>query len=291
MTAYTDSLESGSTTLCRCFKLTRPDGLVMGFTDHDGDVDFDGVTFRAQAALTATEAAYSLGLAPDEMEASGAFAADAITESDLARGAYDGAAVEVWDVDWSTPATRHLLHRYTIGQVERGGLAFRAELRSLAAGVDRSEGRVHTTLCDARRLGDNRCKLNLAGWQGSATVVDARGLEVFVSGLEGFQPGIFTRGIADWNTGANAGSESDIRIATLAAGITSISLWRAPASPILPGDTLTATAGCNRTASTCANRFSNLLNFRGFPHMPGEAFLREVGRDGDPDQTGGSRFE
>jgi uncharacterized phage protein (TIGR02218 family) len=290
MTAYTDALETGSTTLCRCFRLTRSDGVVMGFTDHDGDLAFDGVTFRAEAAMSATEAASTLGLSPDEMEAHGALSADAITEEDLAAGLYDGAAVEVWDVNWRDTAVRQLLGRYTIGEVERGGLAFRAELRSLAATLDRPEGRLHTTLCDARRLGDQRCGLDLAAWQATATVLRVTGLEVVVSGLGGFADRFFSRGIVEWTGGANAGTAGDIRVSARSGSEVTLSLWRQPARTIAPGDTLMATAGCDRTAAMCRDRFANLGNFRGFPHMPGEAFLHDYGREGDPDQTGGSRF-
>ncbi|MQQ09112.1 DUF2163 domain-containing protein [Epibacterium sp. SM1979] len=291
MSAYSDALETGSTTLCRCFRITRADETVMGFTDHDADISFDGVTYSAEAALSASEAASTLGFAPDEMEAHGALSHQAITEADLIAGRFDGAAVEVWDVDWRNTATRALLGRYTVGEVERGGVAFRAELRSLAASLDRPEGRVHTTLCDVRRLGDGRCGLDLTAWQATATVVSVDGLEVWVSGLDEFNPGFFDKGTVEWLTGGNAGSAGDIRATLDSAGSLVLSLWRAPAATIAIGDTLTVTAGCNRTADTCRNRFNNLVNFRGFPHMPGEAFLRDYGIEGDPDQTGGSRFE
>lgn len=290
MSAYSDALETGSTTLCRCFRLTRADGVTMGFTDHDTDVAFGGLTYRAEAAMSATEAASTLGLSPDEMEAHGALSDDSITEADLAAGLYDGAAVEVWDVDWRDTQVRQLLGRYTVGEVERGSLAFRAELRSMAATLDRPEGRLHTTLCDARRLGDHRCKLDLAAWQAPATVLRVTGLEVVVSGLDGFTGSFFSRGIVEWTGGANAGTSGDIRVSAKSGAEVTLSLWRLPARPISPGDTLTATAGCDRTAAMCRDRFANLINFRGFPHMPGEAFLRDYGREGDPDQTGGSRF-
>lgn len=290
MTAYNDALETGSTTLCRCFRLTRADGTLMGFTDHDDDVIFDGLTHLAGAALTATEASSKLGLAPDEMEASGALSDDAITEADVAAGVYDGAAVEVWDVNWSNTAVRKLLGRYTIGEVERGGLGFRAELRSRAASLDRAEGRVHTTLCDVRRLGDHRCRLDLTNWRGVGTVVRSNRLEVVVSGLDGFATGYFDRGIIDWTGGSNQGGSVDVRVSARSGVETTLSLWRNPAHEIEVGDTLTVTAGCDRTAKTCRERFDNYLEFRGFDKMPGPAFLSERGTEGDPDQTGGSRF-
>ena len=44
-------LESGVTTTCRCWRLTRPDGVSFGFTDHDRALTFDGVTFSAVDGL------------------------------------------------------------------------------------------------------------------------------------------------------------------------------------------------------------------------------------------------
>ncbi len=291
MTSYSEALRSGSTTLCRCFRIIRGDGQVMGFTDHDTDVVFEGVTHLASAALSASEASASVGLAPDELDVQGALSAEAITESDLIAGVYDGASVWVYDVDWSNPEIRALLGRYSIGQVERGSLGFRAELRSLAATLDVAEGRVHTTLCDAPRLGDNRCNLDLTNWRVTATVISVSDLEVIVSGFEGRVPSDFDRGTLQWLSGANAGLSGNLRIARGEGERTRLSLWAAPQFAIAPGDTLDVIAGCDRTAATCAARFDNLLNFRGFPHMPGETFAGEYAVSGDANLDGGSRFD
>lgn len=290
MTTYDDALASGSTTFCRCFLLTRLDGVEMGFTDHDRDVSFGGTTYLAAAALTASDAASALGMAADEMEASGALSAVAITESDLAKGFYDGASVEVFDVDWTDTVPPRLLGRYTIGQVERGAVAFRAELRSLAAGLTRKSGRIHTALCDAR-FGDGRCKLNAADPSFSApgTVDTLEPLDFIVSGLGAFNSDDFSRGRINWTSGDKAGSTSDIRISQITNNRLRVSLWRTPPAGIAPGDTATLVVGCDKTAATCVSRFGNFDNYRGFPDMPGEDFAGEYAKPGDPSQNGGSR--
>ena len=45
-------LDSGATTLCRCWLITRSDGVVQGFTDHD-ETRRRAVTCRAGPGLTA----------------------------------------------------------------------------------------------------------------------------------------------------------------------------------------------------------------------------------------------
>ena len=75
-------LGGGVTTLCRCWRLTRRDGLVQGFTDHDRDLAFEGTEFRAGAGLDAAEAATELGFAVGGGEVSGALVSAGITDVD-----------------------------------------------------------------------------------------------------------------------------------------------------------------------------------------------------------------
>ncbi len=49
-------LDSGATTLARCWIVTRRDGVVLGFTDHDSDLAVGGSTCRAATGFTASEA-------------------------------------------------------------------------------------------------------------------------------------------------------------------------------------------------------------------------------------------
>jgi uncharacterized phage protein (TIGR02218 family) len=102
-------LDSGVTTLCRCWSITRADGERQGFTDHDEDVVLGGVTCRAGSGLSGSEATQAFGLAVTGSEISGALSDDTLNEHDLAAGRYDAAAVELWLADWSEPALKVLL--------------------------------------------------------------------------------------------------------------------------------------------------------------------------------------
>ena len=57
------------------------------------------------------------------------------------------------------------------------------------------------------------------------------------------------------------------------------------AHAIAPGDTFTVTAGCDKQFATCQAKFANAVNFRGFPHMPGNDFVIAVARPGEPVTT------
>jgi uncharacterized phage protein (TIGR02218 family) len=154
-------LNSGVTTLCRCWRITRRDGVVLGFTDHDEDVTLGVLVCRADTGFAGSEATARLGFAVGGAEISGALAADALTEADLAAGRYDAAAIEIFLVDWSEPTLNVLLSKGTLGEVRREGAAFAAELRGLADRLNEESGRRYGAGCSAD-LGDDRCTVDLA---------------------------------------------------------------------------------------------------------------------------------
>ena len=51
--AFAEHLAGGVTTLARCWRVVRRDGVSLGFTDHDGDLVFNGVTFARDRASMA----------------------------------------------------------------------------------------------------------------------------------------------------------------------------------------------------------------------------------------------
>jgi len=53
-----------------------------------------------------------------------------------------------------------------------------------------------------------------------------------------------------------------------------------PGWPIGDGDRFRVVAGCDKTAETCRAKFSNFLNFRGFPHIPGDDWVTAYPKNG-----------
>jgi hypothetical protein len=96
----------------------------------------------------------------------------------------------------------------------------------------------------------------------------------------GYEPGWFNRGIVAFTSGANAGRAMEIKSHTHRAGMVEIELWQPMGEPIAIGDMITATAGCDKRIETCAARFANAVNYRGFPHMPGNDFVTAVAQPG-----------
>lgn len=282
-------LDSGVTTLCRCWLITRADGVTQGFTDHDEDILLGEVTCRAGTGLSGSEATQKLGLAVDGSELSGALADDTLNEDDLAAGRYDAAEVEIWLTDWSEPDLRVLLAKGSLGEVKREGAAFTAEVRGLSQRLGETSGRLYTATC-AADLGDARCKIDLEdpAFRGNGTVDAVAATSTFAaSGLDAFEDGWFTGGKLTFTAGDNAGLSVEVKTHRNDGGVT-FELWQAMPETIAAGDTFTVTAGCDKRFATCHDRFDNIVNFRGFPHIPGNDFVIRYPVQGEPGNDGTS---
>lgn len=284
-------LAGGATTLATCWKLERPDGLRLGFTDHDRDLAFDGLTYVAASGLEASDIEARLGFAVAGLEVTGALTAAAITERDIEAGLYDGASVETWLVNWADLTQRLRVGLGFVGEIRRTDGAFTAEIRSILRRLDETQGRVYGRTCDAV-LGDARCSVDLTApnRQASATVVATDGrLKLSAGGLTGFATGLFDQGLLRWTSGPNSGARVEIRRHRLENGLAIFDLWRPMADPIGIGDAFVVTIGCDKRFATCRDRFANQRNFRGFPHIPGNDRALATAQAGASNR-GGSLF-
>ncbi len=285
--AFAARLQSGATTLAYVWRITRRDGVTFAFTDHDAALMFDALVCEPLSGLAAGAMEKSVGLAVDSAGIAGALSADALSEEDLARGLWDGARVDIFRVDWSEPSLRVHLFAGHIGEVRRGTHAFEAELRGLQAALNKPVGRVFSRFCDAD-LGDARCakiiETEAFRADGAVTQVLA-GAALKVSGLAGFAEGWFTRGRLVWS----AGGGSEVSAHRLEGADAVLELRDPALGAIETGATFRVYAGCDKRFETCRGKFANALNFRGFPHMPGNDAVQAGPNLAEP-LDGGSRW-
>jgi len=276
-------LDSGATNLCLCWRLTRRDGVEHGFTDHDRSVTFDGFSYEAVSGFTATEIEQNLGLSVDNFDVLGALNAASLNADDLLARRYDGASLRMYRVNWSAPDQNLLLFKGTLGDITRNGARFQAEVRGLAHALEQPIGRIYQHMCDAD-IGDARCQVDLSQPQftGTGSVLSTTGdSSISVSGLSSFSVGWFAHGKLFWSSGTHQGLSIDIRNHRLENTAVILDLWEPVLSPIGVGDGFTITAGCDKSFETCKAKFSNHLNFQGFPHIPGTDWITGYPNRGD----------
>ena len=283
-------LQTGLTTTCRCWAITRTDGQTFGFTDHDMELRFEDMTFKASTGLTAAAIEQATGLSIDNSEAMGALSDAAVRDEDIEAGRFDGAEVRAWLVNWADTEQRVLQFKGSIGEMRRAGGAFHAELRGLTDVLNRPLGRVYQKPCTAV-LGDKMCRfaVDAPGFQAEAVIAEVTaGSTLQLRGGDTSDPGWFERGRLDVISGSAQGLWGSIKQDDRVNGGRSVTLWTGIQGGLAAGDRVRLTAGCDKRMATCRKKFNNLLNFQGFPDLPGEDWVMAVPKKSKAN-TGGSR--
>lgn len=260
-------LDPELTTLAFCWRLDRRDGITLGFTSHDRDLELDTLLYRASPGMVPSAIEKSTSFDADSVDLSGVLATDAITNDDLIAGRWDGARLRLFAVDWTNPDTApFVLVSGSLGSVQVAGEQFQVELRGASAVLDAPV--IETTSPDCRAaLGDKRCRVDMSGRWAIVTSVAASGAVTTVG--QSLPPGLYAYGYLRWLDGANSGLGG--MIAANDSG--SVTLAEPPAFPVQAGDRAEIAQGCDRRFETCVARFDNGLNFRGEPHLPGNDLL------------------
>ncbi len=253
------------TTLATCWKLTRRDALVMGFTDCDKDLMLDEVDYIAATGFTPTAVQNSAALNVDNLDVEGLLDAGSITEEDLLAGLYDYAEIDVFMVNY-TDLSQGTLHLKTgwLGEVTLHNGQFVAEVRGLTQPLSQRIGALYAPACRAQ-LGDARCMVAIEAYQYAGSVTAAIDRSSLMDGACEQESGYFSYGRMRFTSGANDGLAMEIKEYTNGQFILTLPM----PYTIELGDQFIAEAGCDKTIKTCAERFDNALNFRGEPHVPG----------------------
>jgi uncharacterized phage protein (TIGR02218 family) len=258
-------LQQELSTTAVLIRITRRDETVMGFTSFDRDLVVSGVTYKADNAFAASELESRSALSTDNLSIAGMISSGAVTEEDIKAGKYDHARVDVYLCNWAD-LTQGLmqLRRGWLGEVAVRGGQYQAELRGLHDLMQRPVGDRFTPSC-RHDLGDARCGVDLVPLTAAGTVTSVADAANFTDSARSEANGHFNGGRLTFTSGPNAGFSAEIR--NFAAD--SFSLWLSAPFPITPGTGYSAIPGCDKRLGTCKNTYNKVVNFGGFPHLPG----------------------
>jgi uncharacterized phage protein (TIGR02218 family) len=300
-TSFSDLLTDETLTLCALIDILRTDGVQLAFTTHDEQFLLSGtndpfedvsgltypITYQPLDSVSASAIRQELGSGIDNLDVIGILSSDAITETDLRAGRYDSAQIRVLLANYEEPAasagdtTRSimLILRGITGQVTLVDGHYTVEIRSQMQKFTQQIGRVFSPLCDVKEFGDARCGFDRTTVQFSFTLVSIDStLQFHMSGTHDTATAYYSSGRMIATSGANDGLAREIKSHTVDGSDAVIILQRAFPFDFDLADTITLEGGCDRTIGVCHNSFSNAVNFRGFPQMPGNDQLMKTGR-------------
>lgn len=260
-----NSLNSDTSTLCFFWRVERTDGQVFRFTDHDRDLNINGEIYLAGTGATPSAIQSKIGMAVSNLTVQTLLDSSVISEADLINGRWDYAKMVCGICDWTNPSNSvGILRAGTLGAVTTNGPMFVAEFNGLMAKLQQEVTRIVGPECDVE-LGSSWCSVNLTPFTFTGTISAVTNRKIFT--IPTIQAtNTFAYGVFKITSGVAAGLQGKVESST-SGGVITLFL-PLPASPAV-GDTYEIIAGCDKRRETCASKFSNLVNFQGFPFVPG----------------------
>lgn len=259
---------------------------LVSFTDNTSSLLFDGITYDATKGFTKSAVATDNTMAVDTIDLTGIIGEIGggmeITAGDVIAGRFDMAEVRVFQVNYEDLSMgRMWLKRGWVGQVSVQDQVYTAEIRGMAQMLQIQALELYSPGC-RYDLGSARCTFNLLGNMpdstpatvtGVVTAVIDNGLFIDTARTETVD-NIFSYGLLTWTSGLNTGLSKEVEEYTYIPS--SISLADKMPFTIQVGDAYRVYKGCDKALNTCKVKFNNVINFGGFPHLPGEDRLLQV---------------
>lgn len=153
-------------TLCTLFRVTRTDGVILRFTDHDRTVTLDGYEYFPAALASITAERRESDLRASNQEARGIVDGTTILIPDLLGNKYRGAKVEQFLVDWRRPWVWHYKATKRIRMMSYDGSGWVATLEGLTSQLQQPVGGrfggTHSQQCTYTLADPNTCRADIA---------------------------------------------------------------------------------------------------------------------------------
>lgn len=293
---YKTALALGSPALAKCLSITRVDGGIIRLTDFQRDIIMSAsllqelsegtVTFNSWGVTFTDLATSSQISSPDNWEIKAVVDETIITSEHIKAGLYQNATVWLYLPIWTNLTLKPRKSKYFIGDVVLNGEEVTFRLRSLAQPFQQQILERTSGTCRARRLGDERCRFNMAGntvdgfaarVTSTVTSVGSDARRVFVvSATAGFPDDRFANGVVDFSSGANNLNGWLFETETFDSATGTFTLRFATPFDIVAGVGVILDVGCDRRIETCHDVFNNVINFVGEPGIKGTAANHEL---------------
>lgn len=260
--------------LANCWAIQRTDGVGIKLTDHNARLTVENHHYYPTSSASASAIQRIANLKDKSQEVLGAITSDYIRDDDLRAGYYRDALVIQSLVDWGQPEAGPFYKSYFwVTSVEYDEEIWKVQLTGFSSKLLKPMGRIYNRLCDAD-LFDARCTVNPASHTVTGSVtVDPSFPDLFQTNLSQAD-GYFDDGELLWTSGNNDGLAMEVESYLNSTGL--VQLYLPMPKVVLTGDDFTIKRGCNKTLSDCKTKYSNVINFRGFPYIPGNDVLLYV---------------
>lgn len=244
-----------------CLRMQMSAGKLLCFTDSDMDVFYENERYRAGGYFTPNSVVSSNELSEDNFSISGIIDGDLITKKAITSGDFSNSYIELFVIKNNK---KNILKTGWIGDISYNDNKFTASINSLSSKTNNLIGKCYSPNCRAE-FADRYCKLNKGNYSFSGEVTALIDSYSFIDSSRNEPNDYFSQGVLEFISGQNKGKKYNI----FSFQRHQISIDSTTIQEIKIGDSYIVTAGCNKSLHECINKFSNAVNFRGEPYIPG----------------------
>lgn len=253
---YVQSLIGGSTIAATSYS-----------SDITGVPGYPGVTFKTVSGASASRVESQQGQGATNMEVDLFLLTVLISEADILAGKWAGASATLFLMNYEAPNMgQYIIAKGDFGQIIQRGQMFSTEIMGLNNRLNRNYGLITRPEC-IHQFCDAGCTLNIATFTVTGSLTTVTNQTTFRDSSRTEANDAFGNGVFTFTSGPNSGFSFHIDGYN---NTTKEFTLRTPA-PYLPlvGNTYSAVIGCRkRLDEDCVTRFSNAINFGGFPWIP-----------------------
>lgn len=250
-----------------CVRIECVNGTTVRLTSYPYDMTMSNATvYKTDYGYEPSAYSASSSFSPSAIDLEGIVAVGGITRDALASGVFDNARVYIFKCNFMSPVEDYEpIAAGFFGKTTLEDDRYKVEGMQLIDALNQTAGRSIKPACDAR-FGDARCGISLAAVKVTGTITAVTSNFVIHDSTRGEAADWFGAGTIRFTSGANAGLAAlDIRSFAAGGTITTFdAIYYAPQV----GDSYEMIPGCRKRREDCRDKWSNIVNFRGFPDQP-----------------------
>jgi len=283
------------------YTLTLADGTVYRLTSADVSIQYGGNTWTSTAGLRRSNIRKTCRMEVDtlNLEIPALATLGGVTIGLLAqRGAFYAGRLQIDHLigpDLPTALSYGPVLGYYEGRIAGttlSGNLVRMAVESDIAALDRTTiPRFRFDLMCAHAVYDPNCALNKATFTDTGTAsgtLTTRQVQTTAAAIIARAADYYNLGVLRFTSGALSGQRQSVSDFAVSGGVATFTMQLPFTAAPVAADAFSVYPGCDRTLNTCVDKFNNLVNFRGFPHIPGNDFVMRYPLAGEPGSDGGS---
>lgn len=258
--------------VCQYMKITLSDNSVIAVTNHDVEFDLGGDTYKPSPNLQTIRMIQTLGQQVNSQTAFVTWFEGLLSEEDLKGGEYDDCQFEFGWIAWDISPKERMIHfSGKIGEISFDDTGASFEALDDMKQLERNYGRTYSSQ-DPFTFGDSQFGLSEASWteSGEIDTIYANRFRFKATGDSNFESKAdnwFVYGKITFTSGNNSGWSGEIKIHETVGSDIIMELFIPSPYSMQVGDTFDVVAGYDGSFDQSKNKFSNGINYGGFPHI------------------------